>query len=596
MTDTEKAVELRSRNGWYSFRRGVGDTEGLRVDGFNLKGTGNSTFNIDGTNITANITSISTNQQYFLVPNNATSGILTVSAVSGTAVEAVNNRNNNDNSWNKEALAGNEASALWTDDRYVHLFASHNTDTGTNRGLFNKATGQATAKPVYPAMAINPATGTLFASFSSTVLDNGTAFMPVYYSSNGTTVATTIFRHSDPSEWTDISFNYNTGETRPTVIYMGNVYLTDYSIGGLFAYDYNIATKTFNASNTATVAMSGATSGNTYRYYNVERFADTNSGELYNWQNPRLVTSRGTAAANQYMYASYYDKRRGQLHYWSRATIAGNNTSTGGNNSRTWPQIIDGNTSAYGVNGSITNTATGTKNAVAGEYSAIDLTSGGAPVIVYQAKDASGEESVKIAYPNTRTNPTPTGNNWAVTSIPGTTNGGRYISMRIDNTNTTVGGTTRIATNDIHITYMDGENGDLMYVHGTLPNAGTTCVYTFDAPVVIDSVGNVGKWTDLTLDETGRPYISYLDQGGIDSRTGLKMAFYDPNNTAFAVTDPDSSFFASSGWEYVTLPGRYVVNDVRTQIEYDTRASGTAWNAALAYVSGNDYRISYYVK
>jgi hypothetical protein len=88
------------------------------------------------------------------------------------------------------------------------------------------------------------------------------------------------------------------------------------------------------------------------------------------------------------------------------------------------------------------------------------------------------------------------------------------------------------------------------------------------------------------------PYISYLDQGGIDSRTGLKIAFYNPDISTATAKDPGTD---TSGWEYVTLPGRYAVNDVRTQIEYDTRATRT-WNAALAYVSGNYYRISYYVK
>jgi hypothetical protein len=211
------------------------------------------------------------------------------------------------------------------------------------------------------------------------------------------------------------------------------------------------------------------------------------------------------------------------------------------------------------------------------------------PVIVYLAAESDGTEVVKYAYTDSVL---PAAGDWTVDYVKQQdntkiTNAGRYISMKIDNNRGAA------SSNDMHIAFMNSDSGDLIYVHGT--RNATDGSYAFDKPVTVDSVGNVGKWTDITLDEAGRPYISYLDQGGIDSRTGLKIAFYDPSNTAFAVTDPDSSFFASSGWEYVTLPGRYVVNDVRTQIECDTEAT-QYWNAALAYVSGNDYRISYYVK
>jgi hypothetical protein len=143
--------------------------------------------------------------------------------------------------------------------------------------------------------------------------------------------------------------------------------------------------------------------------------------------------------------------------------------------------------------------------------------------------------------------------------------------------------------NTMHIAYMDSESGDLMYLKGTSPGNGS---YTFADPVTVDSVGNVGKWTDIALAADGNPIISYLDQGGIDSRTGLKMAYLTTDASPLYT---DAQGKKISGWEYVTLPGRYVVNDVRTSIESDIRA-GATWTAALAYVSDKDYRISYYVK
>jgi hypothetical protein len=73
------------------------------------------------------------------------------------------------------------------------------------------------------------------------------------------------------------------------------------------------------------------------------------------------------------------------------------------------------------------------------------------------------------------------------------------------------------------------------------------------------------------------------------------MAFYNPDLSTKPNTVDQKPGTDISGWEYVTLPGRYNVNDVRTQVECDTRGART-WEAALAYVSGNYYRISYYVK
>jgi hypothetical protein len=284
------------------------------------------------------------------------------------------------------------------------------------------------------------------------------------------------------------------------------------------------------------------------------------------------ANAQGTGAG--YNYVSYYDDKYKMLQYWS---------------------------SRQGANSEIAIDDPGTASLAndpvqAGEYNAIDLTSGLMPVIAYMAKGADGTERVKYAYVNATANSNALRQNpnsatyWSTAYVHEgnqyTTNAGRYISMRIDR-----------ATNEMHIAFMHSGNGDLIYVHGT-PNLADTATgnhtYTFDPPIVIDSVGNVGKWTEITLDEKGMPYISYLDQAGIDSNTGLKMAFY---NTAIstAATANQKPGTDLSGWEYVTLPGRYAVNDVRTQIEYDTRAART-WNAALAYVSGNDYRISYYIK
>jgi hypothetical protein len=578
-----KAPELRSKNGWFSFRRSNGDNEQLQVEGFNLKGTQNSAVTIDGANVTG-ITSVNTTAQYFNVPAAANSGVLAFSAGNtdpAITVAAVNNRNNNANSWNKEALAGNDSSTLWTDDRYVHLFDSHNiggsSGTTANEGFFRP--GALGGKPVKPSMTYDPSNGRLWAAWSSTMLGTEgdiTSRNPIYYSSNyGNADATYFYSEYDPSEDTDVTWNSNAA-TQPTTVWLANVNRGSWNAGGLFATD---ATAAYNARDGNTIG-----DGQTRSAYYVERFDDTTNNQmLLQFVQPHIAVN------NNRLYVSYFDAKRNALKYWTR--VSGTNTT------RQHSISIDGGTTPPNNNDNNTNVTSVNSNRVAeaGEYNAIDYISTGAPVIVYMAR-VGGTEVVKYAYPDQQNRATPSNTQWATATIPGTTNGGRYLSMRIDNNKTISGTPGRTATNDIHITYMDGDTGDLMYVRGTLNATGGTssCAYNFTTPIVIDSVGNVGKWTDITLDDNGMPYISYLDQGGIDSKTGLKMAFYDPAISTAAVPNQNPGTDAS-GWEHVTLPGRYAVNDVRTQIEYDTRTART-WNAALAYVSGNAYRISYYVK
>jgi hypothetical protein len=469
--------------------------------------------------------------------------------------------------------------------------------------------------------------GVLWAAMSSTYF-NGTRFES-FYSSNAyaTTDPATRYNYDyDPDEDTDVSWGTIVGQTgtpaRPNIVYLANI-----NMGG-WADANGLRYKAHN--------VEGATAAeNTV----IETFNEDENEMLYQFINPRI------AYGNGYNHVSYYDNKYKMLQYWNsnqgaNAEIAIDDTVQAGeynaidvtaavptdvtvnvfytspNNTQAkyvrWA-VADGSTVTKGqtiatlratnndggtLRDTITATEPGVLTRVAAQSTNLNAQNttttiativtliSDRPVIAYLAKE--GTEVVKYAYANTAL-PANAGN-WTKAYVkpghPNTTNAGRYISMKIDNKR----GVS--STSDMHIAFMHSGNGDLIYVHGTRDAENGS--YIFDDPIAIDTVGNVGKWTEITLDADGNPYISYLDQGGIDSNTGLKMAFYNPDiSTATAGnkkpgTDP-------SGWEYVTLPGRYTVNDVRTQIECDTR-SGAAWKAALAYVSGNDYRISYYVK
>ncbi|MDR0643425.1 MAG: hypothetical protein LBG05_00725 [Treponema sp.] len=641
MTEADKAPALRSRNGWFSFRRGVGDVERMQIEGFNLAGSVTSV-KIDGVDGGTLMQNLLQNGTYYIdVPSAVTSGYVTYTA---DGVEAVNNRNNNANSWNtsQEALVGNESSALWNDDRAVHLFDSHNIEAGANQGHFRNPT--VVGSIVKPAMTIDPSTGRLWASWSSYMINNtavnhangggaGSTRMPMYFShnsdgDNGATLpnnARPVSWSMDPSEDTDIS--WNTTDNRRSIVYLANYMTSGYGDGGLCFWDTGDGVQDMktgtpverfdNAGNSQLLQFINpriVNDGNVSHIayyddkYHVLRYWNTNkSGALRGWEAPGVVVDgvrpasllqtfenndefsewRGTNYQNKPATATFY-KYGDDNSYVTKGVKTPTDTRTriGGlyNNSSYIAYMFakaDGilTSLSNGVTVSLTDPVTAITPPPdptapdAGNYSAIDVNSAGIPVIAYLVQDkAAGTEKLKYAYGNAADATTFTTADIATIGI---STAGRYVSMRIDK-DTAAG-----RLNVMHIVFMDSDNGDLVYIKGT--PSGTSGAYTFGAPVVIDSVGNVGKWADIAIDATGNPVVSYLDQGGIDSRTGFKMAFLD------------SAVFGGNGWEYVTLPGRYVVNDVRTQVECDSRIA-RVWDAAFAYVSDDYYRISYYVK
>jgi hypothetical protein len=592
---------LRTKQGWNSFRRSSGTgtleaNEEVVANGFNLSlsgGTG-TTLTIKGAATTLSTQTV--NRVTLNLPNTAATGAFVLSV---SNIQAVNNRNNNANSWNKEASAAVEGSALWNDDRNVHVWQTNNTNTGTgetaNRGYF-----VGSEKPIHPAMTKHPTTGVLYASWSEYKTSQA------HYGRNNSG-RTQIYSIYDPPEHTDIHFSTNISATIPVVAYNANVYSNGGwligNAGGLNIYDVS----------------AGAAYANGGNAYVAEHLVHEQM--LAQFENQRVVV-RGTG-----IHVSYYDTDTKSLKYWYNTSgtnvIAANYTNNttinlGGNNypNNRWINIdggfdgndmlgnnrvvgyVSGGTAGNNTNVAISAATRGAANgdvgstSQAGEYSAVDLTSDGHPVIAYY--DVTNQ-TVKLAY-STAAIPLAT-TQWRRQNVlaggdPNYMFSGKYISMRIDN--------RAGMQNRIHMVFSRTSTGNLIYVTGTQATAGGP--YTFQPSVIIDSVGNVGKWADLSLDANGNPWVSYIDTSRVDSFDGVKMAFcLTSAGTTTAVDASDTTGLRNpDNWEVMNMPTIYNVADKRTSIEnWDNIGTGTNqqfWSAAIGYASDDFFRIGYYIK
>jgi hypothetical protein len=595
---------LRSKQGWNSFRRSSGTgtleaNEEVIVNGFNLSLSGNTGAALTVKGTTTPLTAQAVNRVTLNLPNTAQTGAFELTV---NAIRAVNNRNDNRNTWNKEASATVEGSSLWNDDRNVHVWQTNNTSTGTgnnaNRGYFVGST-----KPIHPAMTKHPTTGVLHASWSN--YEN----VRINRGSNDGG-ATSTYSSYDPPEHTDIHYGLNGGIANGsvTIAYYLNLWgggsWAIGSVGGMFVYDISAST-------------AYASGGNAYVAESL-----THDSILAHFENPRVVTR-----AND-IHISYYDTDTKSLKYWyntsgtnvTSANYTNNaNVTLGGTNypNNRWINLdggFDGNDIrgnnrvlgwlSGGTSGSNTNVAgaapyrgaaavgdVGTA-AQAGEFSAIDLTREGYPVIAYY--DAANQ-TVKLAYANAVValgTANWTRQNVMSTSDPNYMFSGKYVSMRID--------TRTGMQNRIHLVFYRTSSGDLIYVTGTQATAGGA--YTFEPSVIIDNVGNVGKWADLSLDSNGNPWVSYADSSWFDSFDAVKMAYCLTSDSATGAVDTGdvTGLRNPDKWEVMNMPTIYNVVDKRTSIEnWDNIGTGTNqqfWSAAVGYASDDFFRIGYYIK
>lgn len=523
----------RSRQGWYSVRQG----ETLYLTGFNIYNSGSDRVSLSNTSGTTTQYAISgAGSSAVSITNLAatvSSGPLSITV---NDVTSINNLTDNTKPWNIEATvsAQLDGSALWTDDRYIHVWRSDDNQTGANRGYFTGSD-----KPVHPAMTSNA--GILYGSWSNYASAN------VYYGPNNGN-RNTIFHAYDPLEHTDISYG-----NRVTVAINANIYGDNNwgvtGAGGSYVWDSQ-ATNANQYSGTPTGGV-----------YNAERLGHNQL--LMQFINQRVVNQGNN------IHLSYYDTDSKSLHYWYR--LSGTNSAY----SSTWINI-DG-----GSDGDDTGRiVSANRSTAAGEYSAIDVTPGtNYPVIAY---NDIANKTVKIARASALN---PTAAQWTTQDVlassdPNYLFSGKYVTMKID------------SAGYVHLAFYRNSTGDLIYMRSTNNPTNGTTAYTFGPSVVIDSIGSVGVWADLTLNGNN-PVISYLDSSLTDTFDGIKMAYYDP---ALETLDGDIADIPDTidGWETVHAALVYDVSSIRTSIEPNT---GTGfWKNAIGYASSDYFRIAYYVR
>jgi hypothetical protein len=685
------AHNTRSRQGWYMFARGeqvvvagfnlangTGNTN-ITVGGAAVNNIGNAAGQANSHAIAGDDFTRTTRFRTFTVPAAAAgdaaaarnsvirltvNNINAVNTFDGTASTTRDERRIaagppvrpiNILPWNIEYSPGIDGSELWDDFTQAHIWQSDDTAPAANTDA-GRFASEANWVMLSPSMSIDPRDGTLWASYNqggrNGTANNGNTFI----SGNGTTTRVASF--IDPILFSDIYYSTGDGTTSATA---GASAWSAYSIigrAGTYHYWRNLGGLYMSGPNGVNPNLDqGAGQANQYlaegTYYNASQFAP---GDVYSppttdqFMNPHIITSRSNNY--EHIHVSYYDTKDGSIKYrYNRRGAAGDmdpgNNTQGAPASYGWTNLDGGFDAddlvaltavapftAVAANRRVVNYAA--RSAIAlddrpnvGKHNAIAVTSEGYPVVIYYDET---NQKIKMAVSNSTTpfaaadgtgpinwkiieNIIPTGNMNAKET-------GQFVSMRIDTRN----------NNRIHIAALNMTNKNLVYISGFANyNTGTftgTRGGTNDPVVqVVDSVGNVGRWCAVSLDNNGNPWIAYMDEGYLGSRDGAKVAYLNTdtfykgaNNSDFPGEYIDFYGVSLAGWETMHVPTLHrVENPVegpgrehgRLGLEcYPTRnytgsAAAKIWSAAIGYLSQDAegtgqamdrYRVAYYVK
>jgi hypothetical protein len=569
--------------------------------------------------------------------------------------------------WNTEYSPGTDGSELWDDFTSVHIWQSNDyrPDAGTivaDQGAF--PTRRANWTYMNPAMSMDPGNGALYASMneggSGASNNTGNTMISNNYSSwaiaNNVRAAVTVYASFvDPIMYSDIYFPPTTNATPAAAATANTTAFSSYSIigrsgnyefwtalGGVYISGPGGANPTLSNGIGDVIPQYNAES----TWYNACSQSSTrvNPPTTDQFKNTHIVSN--VLNGNTHIHVAYYDTKDGSLKYryslrgsvtntlGQASSVRGSNqnnnnengytpTQSSNNVSKQWTNLdggFDGDDTAATnfVNNNVSNLAgAGTNVAIAantrvvnqtgrpasridaGEHNSIALTNQGYPVVAYF--DTTNQK-LKLAVSRRvapvlaadwtiRDNVIPTDNlsHYAT---------GEFVSIAIDTT-------TGANQNRIHMAALNSVNKRLVYITGMLnPTVTGDGVLTGVTVRVVDNVGSVGRWCDISLDENGNPWIAYQDESYRGSMDGVRMAFL--NTATFTKAMGDAYGDSIQGWETMNVPARFRVEDKRISIEnFPARnldpvsaAAGNKrfWRAAVAYPSPDFFRLAYYVK
>jgi pyruvate/2-oxoglutarate dehydrogenase complex dihydrolipoamide acyltransferase (E2) component len=242
--------------------------------------------------------------------------------------------------------------------------------------------------------------------------------------------------------------------------------------------------------------------------------------------------------------------------------------------------VTDTNPKPNNGNGNSSNLL---RTPVTGKYSSITVTAQGYPRIVYFDQT---NQRPRLAWAE---NDNPTGPDFKSIYVladgdPNYKFTGKFSAVKID------------SSGNLHIA-MIHSMGTSQLVYAKLTYAGG--VYTPGTSTIVDNTGSVGSWAEMTLDNQGNPWISYVDMARKDFYDGVKLAYLSP--TQFPRASADENGRNNTGWEYINIPARFVAKEDRTgvavyQYTGPVAARQQFWHAAVGYLSDDYYRVAYYVK
>jgi len=579
----------RSRQGWYSFFRGETHIE---VRGYNLGANAllmDITHGSDGA-ATSTVTNIVTDykegRHLFNVPSTAASGKINVNVITPAGVMPIHNHSSDHahKSWNREYNAYTAGSDLWINKPYAHIWQ---TGDGSPQNFIGNSRSLQTPGMDLAYMEDN---GVLHGVW--TVYGNA----GYYYSTNIRTDRQTLRDNQiEPYSETDISMHNGAGSPNVTVVYQ--------------------------ADGTPRIALSSVMTDSSPT--NISTI--TGVRPTQRWQNSRISkaaanynTGQGNAGR---VYMTSYDAYSRALWFAMRYR----NTGGGHTNIET---VIDGSP----INNITSITATGltTASTHAGQYSAVDYDSTG-PIIAYYDQE---NDTVRLAFGSHgalgSNNPISWSRRYLLPEDHALRRGsGQYISIKVDRREA------------IHLAFYNNTNNTVVYAYArnraalnvdNPPAPGAVFNYGSDIDgetfyvCTIDNVVRGGQRTDISVDNRGNPMIVYADSSRMGNYDSIRIAYRIGDRSA--ADDANAGLHAQNalyfnerplycpvtgaditGWEALTMPADYKVNDDRLNIEVwpssnrsgggiDTAPSGSlgaapGWSAAIGYAS-DMFRVGYF--